>query len=44
MDDQRDDLGEILIPGPVNIVSMVDDMAADAKEVADEAEPPLLPS
>jgi hypothetical protein len=31
MDDQREDLGEILIPGLVDVASMVEDMAEDAK-------------
>jgi hypothetical protein len=44
MDDQREDLGEILIPGLVDVASMVHNMAADAEWVADEAKQLLLPS
>jgi hypothetical protein len=44
MHEQRENLGEVLIPGLVDVASMVQDMAEDAQEVADDDEPPTLPS
>jgi hypothetical protein len=44
MDEQREELSEVLISGLVNVMPIVQDMAEDAQEVADEDEPPALPS
>jgi hypothetical protein len=44
MHEQRENLGEVLIPGLIDVAAMVQDMADDAQEVAEEDAPPALPS
>jgi hypothetical protein len=44
MDEPRENLSEVLIPGIVNVASMVQDMAEDAQDVTDEDQPLALPS
>ncbi len=44
MHERRENLGEALIPGLVDVAAMVQDMADDAQEVAEEDAPPALPS